>query len=159
MRIQANFVVSEYFPDNHKCSRSPYITYNLIAHYTYFMHKQIYMYSHLGAIVLNAGIWDMYKWLPAKTWRSHDTESLSALLAKFGGEIHWPPPQKEKPLWSFDVFFDVRLKQLLDKQSIWRWFTTTLQGYFTDSEAIHVCPSASEATLKYMSKYTIWIHR
>ena len=61
------------------------------------------------------------------TWRRHQMETFSALLAICGGNS--PVPGKltaQRPVTgSFDVFFDLRLNKRLSKQS-WGWWFKTL---------------------------------
>ena len=76
------------------------------------------------------------------TWRSHQMETFSALLAICAGNSpgtfsallaicagNSPVPgdfPAQRPMtWSFDVFFDLRLKKRLSKQS-WGWWFETL---------------------------------
>ena len=61
------------------------------------------------------------------TWWRHQMEKFSAVLALCAGnspvtgEFPWQRPVTR----SFDVFFDLRLKKRLNKQSRRRWFETT----------------------------------
>ena len=57
------------------------------------------------------------------SWWCHQMETFSALLAICAGNSPVPGefPAQRPVTWSFDVFFDLRLNQLLSKQS-WGWW-------------------------------------
>ena len=64
--------------------------------------------------------------LELPSWRRHQMETFSALLALCEGK---PPviggfPSQRPVTWNFDVFFDLRLNKRLSKQLRRRWFET-----------------------------------
>ena len=60
-------------------------------------------------------------------WWSHLMKTFSALLAICAGNSPVPGefPKQRPVMWSFDVFFDLRLNKRLSKQS-WGWWFETL---------------------------------
>ena len=60
------------------------------------------------------------------SWWCHQMETFSALLAICAGNspVHGEFPAQRPVTWSFDVFFDLRLKKWLSKQSWGCWFET-----------------------------------
>ena len=62
-----------------------------------------------------------------ESWRRHQMETFSALLAIYAGNSPVPDhvPAQRPVTWSFDVFFDLRLNKRLSKQS-WGWWFETL---------------------------------
>ena len=65
-------------------------------------------------------------WLVAITWRRHQMEIFSALLAICAGNSPVPGefPTQRPVTWSFDVFFDLSLNKRLSKQWWGWWFET-----------------------------------
>ena len=57
------------------------------------------------------------------TWRRHQMETFSALLAICAGNSPVPGefPEQRPVTWNFDVFLDLRLNKWLSKQS-WGWW-------------------------------------
>ena len=77
----------------------------------------------LKALELQRGV------ISSKSWRRHQMETFSSLLAPFEGNppiIGWFPSQRPV-MQSFDVFFDLRLNKRLSKTSRCRWFETPLR--------------------------------
>ena len=63
-------------------------------------------------------IWKRFNWI-----ERHHTEMLSASMDTSGRIQQWPvdSPQKEQVMWTFDVFFVIKLR---DNQSSRWWFET-----------------------------------
>ena len=89
--------------------------------------------------------------LKVRAWRRHQMETFSVLLAVCVGNspVTGEFPAQRPVMWSFDVFFDLRLNKQLSKQSWGWWFETPLhplwrhcKGHFTCSSQCYVmwCP-------------------
>ena len=65
----------------------------------------------------------MYQHLIFSTWWHHQMETFSVLLALcvWNSPVTGEFPSQRPVTWSFDVFFDLRLKKRLSKQS-WGWW-------------------------------------
>ena len=74
------------------------------------------------------------KWSVSIIWWRHEMETFSALLAICVGNPPVPSefPARRPVTRSFDVFFDMRLYQLLSKQS-WGWWFETATAPITTS--------------------------
>ena len=61
-----------------------------------------------------------------RSWRRHEIETFSALLAICAGNPPVPGefPAQRPVTQSFDIFFDLRLNKRLSKQSWGWWFET-----------------------------------
>ena len=70
---------------------------------------------------------------PSNAWWRHQMETVSALLAICAGNslITGEFPAHRPVKRSFDIFFDLRLKKRLSKQSWGWWFETLSRPFFT----------------------------
>ena len=67
---------------------------------------------------------------PIFTWRRHQMETFSALLALCAGNspVTGEFPSQRPVTQSFEIFFDVRLNKRMIKKSIRRWIETKLRS-------------------------------
>ena len=92
-------------------------------------HAFLKLYNHKNSVgwVLHEMALEQY--LISCTWRRHQMEAFSALLAICVGNspVTGEFPAQRPVTRSFDVFFDLRLNKRLSKQS-WGWWFETLSG-------------------------------
>ena len=75
------------------------------------------------------------------TWRRHQMETFSALLALCAGNstVTGEFPSERPVMWSFDVFFDLRFNKRLSKQSWVWWFETSSRSLWRQCNELQVC--------------------
>ena len=73
-----------------------------------------------------------------KSWWRHQMEKFSVLLAICAGNspVTGEFPAQRPVMWSFDVFFDLRLNKWLSKQSWAWWFETTSRPLWSHRNVI-----------------------
>ena len=76
-----------------------------------------------------------------KPWWHHQKETFFAFLAlRVGNSLVTSEFPSQRPVtWSFDVFLDLRLNKRLSKQSICRWFKTSLCSLWLHCNVDHKC--------------------
>ena len=110
-----------------------------------------YTQAYFHGILQLLATWNLF------SWRHHEMETFSALLALCAGNspVSAEFPTQRPVARSFDVFFDLRLNKRLSKQSWGWWFETLSIQLWRHS---NVLTESNQTSTEFMVRISDYIH-